>query len=69
MKKINLSGLKKVLSPKEMKNVLGGSIVGEITGGRCWQGQCYCDITYNDGTTACEVPCGMHVCEILGIAC
>ena len=27
MKKINLNGLKKVMSPKEMKNVLGGSSI------------------------------------------
>jgi len=47
MKKISFSGLKKVMSPKEMKNITGGSdgscaAIGlEVNGER----QCFCNLT------------------------
>ena len=54
-KKINLSGLEKVLSPKEMKNVTGGSEpVNDCGGSYCFKYQCSgqsgeikCDCTYD----------------------
>ena len=48
-KKINLDGLKNVLSPKEMKNVKGGS--GRCSGsGNCGNGPCHDDYYGVDGT-------------------
>ena len=69
MNKISLDGLKKVLKPHQMRNVLGGS-GGTVTGVRCWNGQCYCDIHLSDGDIVkCDVKCDMVICEDFGISC
>jgi len=48
MKKINLNGLKNVLSPKEMKNVKGGTYTCECTDHSA-KATCY-----NSSLQACE---------------
>ena len=61
--KINLNGLKNVLSPKEMKNVTGGS--GEICSSpypcwvRCGNGAAGC---INDCESACSDRGGVEYC-------
>ena len=51
-KKINLSELENVLSPKEMKNVLGGSgICDQYGSGLCW-------VICGNGDKACASSCG-----------
>jgi len=46
MKKINLKGISEILSEKEMKNVLGGSLFcNDCSGNMCWSqatGDGYC---------------------------
>ena len=50
-KKISHSGLKKVMSPKEMKNVTGGSgICDEYGSGLCW-------VECKNGDKACASTC------------
>ena len=59
MKRISLNGLKNVLSPKEMKNVMGGSYT-------CW---CFCDgyafeaKCPDDGSNCWELQCPGVGCE------
>ena len=60
--KINLNGLKNVLSPKEMKNITGGSIIchlscdwGSILGTCAGTDPCECE---RYGYSGCMVDCG-----------
>ena len=71
-KLINLRGLKEVLSEKELKSVLGGSGGNNdktLDGVRCYQGQCYCDYVYSDGSEDCDVACDMAECSSMGCSC
>jgi len=72
MKKISLKGLNQILSEKKLKNVMGGSYPygADVTGVRCYSGQCYCDTYYYDGDYfRCDTPCGMENCNDYGISC
>ena len=77
---ISIDGLKKVLNPKELKNVLGGSggeginpydcghgIGMTLTGVECRSGQCYCDFWMCDGEyPLCGIACEMSDCSQFG---
>jgi len=79
--KISLRMLKIILTPKEMRNVTGGSGLlgdscyesgqyGSVLGVRCYNGQCLCDIMICEtGSILCEEPCGMHWCSSVHMDC
>ncbi|MDR1115118.1 MAG: hypothetical protein LBL33_03020 [Tannerella sp.] len=61
-KKISYMRLKKMMPPKEMKNILGGSGICDGYGsGLCW-------VVCNNGNKACSSTCDMGVswCESYG---
>ena len=55
---ISIDGLKNVLSPKEMKNVLGGSGDGGCDSGLCW-------VRCKNGSGGCTNNCA-KACEPYG---
>ena len=73
IKKISLKNWSEFLTDNEMKNVIGGYGGLYLTGVRCYQGQCYCDWTweYDDGelTHDCDLTCGSIYCESMGLPC
>lgn len=69
MKKLSEIKVGKRLSDEELKQINGG-IGLEVTGARCYAGQCYCDWYFTDGGyTSCDTPCPSGFCLSMGISC
>ena len=56
---MSLENIQGKMSRMEMRNIMAGS---GTTGTRWYNGQCYCDYTYNNGQSACGWPCASSNC-------
>lgn len=69
MKRLSEIKIGKRLSEDEMK-CIHGKLGWDLTGVRCYSGQCYCDFYVTDGGySVCDKPCDSMVCSSMGITC
>jgi len=69
MKRLGEIKVGKRLSDDEMKRI-NGRAGGELTGARCHNSQCYCDLFFTDGNyTLCDEPCPSSFCSSMEMSC